>query len=63
MYPKEDGEERLWQEPSVNDGPHVQSQALNARCEKILTVKAGNKTAGKEFSLKVLTLYFLCKVQ
>lgn len=56
MYPKEDGEEWLWQESSVNDGPHVQSQALNARCEKILTVKAGNKTAWEEFSLKVATL-------
>lgn len=44
----EDGEKWLWQKQSVNDGPPVQSKALNVRCEKILTVKAGNKTAFKE---------------
>lgn len=39
----------------MNDGPHVQSQALKAHCEKLLTVKAGNeKAALKKKSVKVL---------
>lgn len=34
----------------MNDGPHVQSRALSARCEKLLTWKAGDeKAALKEF--------------
>lgn len=33
------GEKWLWQKASLSDGPRVQSQALNARCEKLLAEK------------------------
>lgn len=63
VYPKEDvlssiGEKWLWQKASVNDGPHVQSQALNAHCEKLLTLKEGNEKA----ALKIFLPRFCSKI-